>query len=93
MSVLRVVERPYTDSRRTDASVSTAPIFRTRLLGFSGIECRYLLVVEHAENENLIADPAGCGLAIIAHGELLEWCKLGSKRGVAWVGLVGPIAE
>jgi hypothetical protein len=59
----------------------------------AGIERRYLLVVEHAQTEILVADPAGYGLAIIANGELLEWCKLGSKRGIPWVGLVGTISE
>jgi len=59
----------------------------------AGLERRYLLVVEHAKNEILIADPAGYGLATVVHGELLAWCKLGSKRGVPWVGLVGPISE
>ena len=58
-----------------------------------GVERRYLLVVEHRETEILIADPAGYGLAIIAHGELLEWCGLGSKRGIPWIGLVGTIKE
>jgi len=59
----------------------------------AGIERRYLLVVEHTQTEILVADPAGYGLAIIAHSELLEWCKLGSKRGIPWVGLVGTISE
>ena len=58
----------------------------------AGIERRYLLVVEHSEAEILIADPSGYGLAIIAHGELLESCKLGSKRGIHWVGLIGKQA-
>jgi len=59
----------------------------------AGIERRYLLVVEHAQTEILVADPAGYGLAIIGSGELLEWCKLGAKRGLPWVGLVGTVSE
>jgi hypothetical protein len=58
----------------------------------AGLERRYLLVVEHAKTKILIADPAGHGLAIITHGELLKSCNLGSKRGIPWIGLIGKPA-
>jgi hypothetical protein len=58
-----------------------------------GVERRYLLVVEHTETEILIADPSGNGLVIIAREELLESWKLGSKRGVPWLGMVGTASE
>jgi hypothetical protein len=59
----------------------------------AGIERRYLLVVEHTATKILVADPAGYGLANIAHSDLLEWCKLGAKRGIPWIGLVGTLSE
>jgi len=58
----------------------------------SGIESRYVLVVDYGVGDVLIADPAGEGLVNLARESFLASWKLAARRGLSWVGLVAPMS-
>lgn len=58
----------------------------------SGIESRYVLVLDYRQREVLLADPAGEGRVTLARDSFWASWKLGQRRGLSWVGLVTPIS-
>ena len=59
----------------------------------SGIETRYVLVVEYGQRDVRVADPAGEGLVRLDHDSFWASWKLAERRGLSWVGLVAPMSS
>lgn len=58
----------------------------------SGIECRYVLVLDSGMSGVLLADPGGGGLVTLDRNSFLAAWKLGERRGRSWVALVYPVS-
>jgi hypothetical protein len=58
----------------------------------SGIERRYVLVLECGQRDVMVADPAGEGLVTLDRDSFWSAWKLAERRGIAWVGLVTPMS-
>lgn len=68
--------------------VDTLPIALVGRATRSGIEARYVLVLEYGDHEVLLADPAAGGLVPLARNSFWAAWKLAERRGLSWVGLV-----
>lgn len=54
----------------------------------SGIERRFVLIVEHRGHEIDVADPAGKGLSVVTPSELWKAWELGARRGRPWMATI-----
>ena len=61
--------------------------------GRSGIESRYVLVLDYGASGVLMADPAGEGLVTLDRDSFWGAWKLAERRGLPWVGLVSPMSS
>jgi hypothetical protein len=56
----------------------------------SGVESRYVLVLDYGEREVTVADPAGEGLVTTSRDSFLQSWRRAQRRGLSWVDLVTP---
>jgi hypothetical protein len=59
----------------------------------SGIESRYVLVLDYGVDEVLTTDPAGEGLVTLTRDSFWASWKLAERRGLSWVGLVSAVSN
>jgi hypothetical protein len=64
------------------------PIALVGRVALSGLESRYVLVLEYGQQDVVVADPAGEGLVKLDRDSFWEAWKLAKRRGLSWVGLV-----
>ncbi|MEI9948231.1 MAG: hypothetical protein WDO74_04455 [Pseudomonadota bacterium] len=68
----------------------TLPIALVGRAALSGIERRYVLVLDYGEHAVKVADPAGEGLVTSTRDSFRASWKLAERRDLSWVGLVTP---
>ncbi len=66
------------------------PIALVGKAAVSGIESRYVLVLDYGDHTVKVADPAGQGLMTITRDSFWASWKLAQRRDLSWVGLVTP---
>lgn len=68
------------------------PIALVGRAALSGIERRFVLVLDYGEHAVTVADPAGRGFVTMKRESFWSAWKLAERRGIAWVGLVTPMS-